>query len=148
MEVLDILAVVMGETLDVGTTLIEALGVHLDINMADHWQADAALLDGIRDKAVLNAILFDVAGDTVAQANCEATGKVQRGIIADCFAAANGRQKVERWVPRWMAFPPSAYSEQGSVQTAARWAAIEALMAAEPEAVPQITASIATLLAA
>jgi len=148
MEVLDILAVVMGETLDVGTTLIEALGVHLDIDMADHWQADAALLDGVRDKAVLNALLAEVAGDAVAQANRDATGKVQRQIIADCLAGANGRQKVERWVPRWMAFPPSAYAEQGGVPTAARWTDIEALMTREPDLVPQISAPVLTLRAA
>jgi len=148
MEVLDILAIVMGETLDVGTTLIEALGVHLDIDMADHWQADAALLDGIRDKTVLNALLAEVAGDAVAQANRDTTGKVQRQIIADCLAGAGGREKVERWVPRWMAFPPSAYTEQGGVPTATRWTEIEALMACEPDPVPQISAPVVALRAA
>jgi ParB family chromosome partitioning protein len=132
-DVLDILVVVMGETLDVGTSLIEALGVHLAIDMADHWQADAALLDGIRDKAVLNAMLADVAGDVVAQANGQATGKVQRQIIADCLAGASGRAKVERWVPRWMAFPPDAYAKQGGVPTAERWTGIAAPISSEGE---------------
>jgi len=148
MEVLDILAIVMGETLDVGTSLIEALGVHLGIDMADHWAADAALLDGIRDKAVLNAMLAEVAGTSVADANRDATGKVQRQIIADCLAGTNGRAKVERLVPRWMAFPPSAYGEQGHVPTAGRWAGIEGLFAADPDPAVVAAPPVLTLRAA
>lgn len=148
MEVLDILAIVMGETLDVGTTLVEALGVHLGIDMADHWAADAALLDGVRDKAVLNAMLAEVVGTSIADANRDATGKVQRQIISDCLAGTNGRAKVERWVPRWMAFPPSAYGEQDDVPTARRWASIEGLFASAPDVTPPIAAPILTLCAA
>ena len=48
--VLGILAVVMGETLEPGSTLIELLGRELDIAMASVWQADGGLLDLIRDK--------------------------------------------------------------------------------------------------
>jgi ParB family chromosome partitioning protein len=34
--------------------------------------------------------------------------------------------KVERWVPRWMAFPPSAYTERGGVGTVEALATVEA----------------------
>jgi len=34
-------------------------------------------------------------------------------VIDDYLTGSNGRAKVEHWVPRWMAFPPSAYTERG-----------------------------------
>ena len=34
---------------------------------------------------------------------------------SDHLTGANERPKAERWVPRWMAFPPSAYTERGGV---------------------------------
>jgi ParB family transcriptional regulator, chromosome partitioning protein len=49
-------------------------------------------------------------------------------VIADCLTGEGGRPKAERWVPRWMAFPPSAYTDRGGVATVkaagrARWIA-------------------------
>jgi len=67
-------------------------------------------------------VLSEVAGNTAATANAKATGKVKRGIIRDCLTGANGRAKVERWVPRWMAFPPSAYTARGGVPSVAQGA--------------------------
>ncbi|TPG15800.1 chromosome partitioning protein ParB [Sphingomonas koreensis] len=125
--VLDVLAIVMGETLAVGTPAIEMLGNLLAVDMAQVWQADDSLLDAVRDRELLNCILSEVAGDTVASANAKATGKVKRGIIRDCLTGENGRAKVEGWVPRWMASPPSGYTGRGGVATADRASAIAAL---------------------
>ena len=122
--VYDILAIVMAETLEAATPLIEMLGVHLLVDMAKAWQADDALLDAIRDREVLDAVLAEVAGDEVANANAKATGKVKRAIIRDCLTGENGRAKVERWVPRWMAFPPSAYTARGGIGTVSRAASL------------------------
>ena len=36
-------------------------------------------------------------------------------IAAEHLAGEGGRAKVEGWVPRWMAFPPSAYTARGGV---------------------------------
>ena len=118
--VLDVAAVVMAETLEAGSALIEALGPLLGIDMAKAWSADGALLDLVRDRNVLGAILTEVAGATVASGNDKATGKVKRGIIRDCLTGSNGRAKVEGWVPRWMAFPPSAYTTRSGVPTVAQ----------------------------
>ena len=119
-EVLRVLAVVMGETLGMGTSLIEMLGQHMAVTMADVWQADDALLDAVRDREVIGHLLADVAGEKVAAENAKATSKVQRGIIRDCLTGTNGRRKHESWVPRWMAFPASAYTERGGVGSAER----------------------------
>jgi ParB family chromosome partitioning protein len=127
--VLDSLAVVMAETLEAGTALIETLGRHLQIDMADSFSVDQTLLDLIKDREVLDAIVADVAGKDVADANAKATGKVKRQIIADCLSGGNGRAKVERFVPRWMTFPPSAYTGRGGVATVSRAATVEQLFA-------------------
>jgi ParB family chromosome partitioning protein len=49
-------------------------------------------------------MVAEVAGQQAADANAKATGKVKRQIIAGCLSGTNGRAKVERFVPRWMAF--------------------------------------------
>jgi ParB family chromosome partitioning protein len=143
--VLDALAIVMAETLEAGTPMIETLGRQLQIDMADAFEVDDALLDLIKDREVLDAIIAEVAGQQVADANAKATGKVKRQIIADCLNGANGRAKVERFVPRWMAFPPSAYTTRGGVATVSRAATVEALFASEPdpEAQPEPVAQAA-----
>ena len=132
----DVLAIVMAETLEAGSPLIELLGTLLSVDMASVWQPDDALLDLIRDREVLGAVLSHVAGEGVATANEAATGKVKRQIIRDCLTGENGRSKVEHWVPRWMAFPPSAYTERGGVATVTRAAQIGDL-ALEPTQPPE-----------
>ncbi|MGK2910481.1 MAG: ParB/RepB/Spo0J family partition protein [Sphingobium sp.] len=113
--VMSILAVVMAETLEPGSVMIETLGRELDVTMTSVWQPDNTLLDLIRDREVMNHILADVAGPDLAQAHAKATVKVQRGIVHDGLTGSNGRAKVEGWVPRWMQFPPSAYTTRGGV---------------------------------
>lgn len=132
--VMDILAIVMGETLEAGCALIEVLGPMLGTDMAKVWQGDDALLDLIRDREVLHHVLADVAGEGASQANEAATGKVKRGIIRDCLNGENGRAKVTGWVPKWMAFPPSAYTERGGVATVGRATKVADLTgSADPE---------------
>ena len=115
--VMDVVAVVMGESLAAGSPEVEAVGTQLGVPMADWWEADAAFLEGLRDREVLLAMVEEVAGATVAAANAKEKGKTLRGIIRDHLAGAGGRDKREGWVPRWMAFPPSAYTERGGVGT-------------------------------
>jgi ParB family chromosome partitioning protein len=136
-DVMAVLAVVMAETLSCGSGLIDLLGQHMAVDMKEVWQADDALLDAVRDREVIGHLLADVAGDTVAAQNAKATSKVQRGIIRDCLTGSNGREKVEGWVPRWMTFPLSAYTERGgmgSVERSGRLAEPVSVEADEPRA--------------
>jgi ParB family transcriptional regulator, chromosome partitioning protein len=126
--VMEVLAAVMAETLASGSDLIETLGVHLAVDMASYWMADAAFYELLRDREVATAILAEVGGSAVAAANAAEKGKVIKGLIADHLTGDNGRAKVDGWVPRWMAFPPSAYTTRGGVATVAaanraRWIA-------------------------
>lgn len=117
--VLDILAVVMGETLAAGDPVVAALGLHLGIDMADWWQADDAFLSLVRDKSTLAALVAEVAGKDIADANHGAAGKVLRAILGDHLSGSNGRPRVTRWVPRWMRFPASPYADAVDAPVAA-----------------------------
>lgn len=135
-QVLDILAIVMGETLYARSDMVDLLGLHLAVDMAPAWQADDALLDLIRDREILLAMVEEVAGKQVAEANAKETGKTLKAIIRDCIEGRNGRAKVEGWVPRWMRFPASSYTSRGGVGAADRSAAVASLIVPEPEAAP------------
>ena len=130
--VMGILPVVMGETLAVASTEVDMLGQHLGTDMKNCWQDHAALPDLIRDKQLLTAIVAEVAGTDVAEANAGATAKVQRGILVDCLTGSNGRTKVEGWLPKWFAFPPSGYTKRGGIGCVERSARI-AVLATLPE---------------
>src|SRR3546814_18390498 len=94
--------------------------------MARYWQADDAFFSLIRDREVLTAIVAEVAGETVARANANEKAKTLKTIVANHLAGADGRAKVEHWVPKWMAFPPSAYPARGGVGPVEKEAAVAA----------------------
>jgi len=129
---MDIVAVAMGECLASGSMAVEAVGLVLGVDMGQWWTGDDAFLDLLRDRELLSALLADVAGDAVAAANAKEKAKTQRRILGDHLRGASGRQVRAGWVPRWMAFPPSAYTARGGVGTVrAHEAACAAASAAE-----------------
>lgn len=132
--VLDIIAVAMGETLAVGSAAVDAVGSHLGIDMADWWQADACLFELLRDREVAQALLAEIAGEVVAKANEGEKAKTLKKIARDALEGENGRAKVERWVPRWMRFPPAAYTTRGGVGTVGAAARAQRI---EPEPEPE-----------
>lgn len=134
--VLEIVAIVMGETLAAGSEAVEMIGLHLGTDMRKHWQADAAFFDQLRDREVLLAITGEVAGAEVAAANAGEKTKALKAIIADCLAGANGRNKAEQWVPQWMAFPPTAYTTRGGVGSVKAAARVRHELAASAVPVP------------
>lgn len=116
-SVMDVISVAMGETLMAGGAAVEAVGQTLGLNMARWWQADPAFFDLIRDKEVLVAIVAEIAGDAVAGANAKEKGATLKRIVTDHLDGTGGREKVETWVPKWMGFPPAAYTDRGGVAT-------------------------------
>jgi ParB family chromosome partitioning protein len=126
---MEVVTVVMGETLAAGSAAIEAVGVEIGVEMARYWQADDAFFGCLRDKEVLGRIVAEVAGEGIAAANASEPGKVLKAIVRDHLQGTNGRAKVSEWVPRWMRFPPAAYTARGgvgSVEKAAHVAAANA----------------------
>ena len=127
-----ILPVVMGETLAVGSAEVDLLGQVTGTDMRANWNDSDVLPELIRDKQLLSAIIAEVAGSEVAEANAEAKAQVQRGILVDCLTGSNGRAKAEGWLPRWFAFPSSGYTTRGGVGCVERSEHIAALVA-QPE---------------
>jgi len=137
-DVMAVLAVVMGETLAVGSVAVDLAGTAIGLDMAQWWRADQALFDLLRDRQVLAAIVGEVAGEAVATANAGEKTSTLKAIIRDQLDGTNGRDKRDGWVPRWMAFPTAAYTDRGGVATvdrAVEIAAAQALIEAsgEPE---------------
>ena len=115
--VMDVIAIVMGETLASGSAAVEVTGAYIGVDMARWWQADTAFFGLLRDREVLTCIMAEVAGAVVANANATEKAKTMKSIITDNLDGTNGREKYENWVPRWMAFPPSTYTSRGGVGT-------------------------------
>lgn len=130
-DVLRVQTVIMGETLEAGSAVVEAVGVHLRVDPSAVWRPDGAFFDLIRDRAVINAILAEIAGKAVADGNVAEKLKSQKQTIRDCLAGANGRVKVEGWLPGWMAFPVRAYTDRGGLKTANEWARVSELFPAK-----------------
>jgi ParB family chromosome partitioning protein len=140
--VLDVIAVLIGETMAAGSPAVEAVGLELGVDMARWWQADAAFFELVRDREVLTCIVAEVAGNIVANANAGEKSVTLKKIVTDHLGGVAGRAKVEHWVPRWMAFPPSAYTMRGGVGTVLAAAKAEAARPApvpepQPEPVPE-----------
>ncbi|WP_150290007.1 ParB/RepB/Spo0J family partition protein [Sphingobium estronivorans] len=124
--IMEIITVIMGETLASGSAAVAAVGTQIGIAMADWWQADAAFFELIRDREVLSRVVAEVAGETVATANAGEKSKTLKRIVRDHLDGADGRTRVERWVPRWLGFPASAYTARGGVGTVAAHAKVAA----------------------
>ena len=137
---MDIVAVVMGESLASGSAAVEAVGLVLGLDMGQWWASDDAFLALLRDRELLGALLAEVVGEAVAAANVKEKARTQRRILGDHLRGENGRQARAGWVPRWMAFPPSAYTARGGVGSVsaheAAWAAASAAEDREDDPVP------------
>jgi ParB family chromosome partitioning protein len=103
-EVMRVVAFVMAQSLAAGGDVVEDVGVRLAVDARTHWQADDVFFELIRDRATINALLTDIAGDDVAKANVAEKAKTQKQIVRDYLSGTNGRTKVEGWLPRWMRF--------------------------------------------
>jgi ParB family chromosome partitioning protein len=114
---MDVIAIVIGETLFAGSAAIEAVGLHIGLDMAKWWSADGAFFEGLRDREVLTALVAEVGGAEVAAANTKEKGATLKAIVRDHLDGINGRTKVDGWVPKWMAFPPAGYTGRGAVET-------------------------------
>lgn len=114
--ILAVAAVAMGEALEAGGMVVEAVGRQLGVDLKGEWQPDAAFFDLVRDKEVAAALVADIAGEAVAAANAGEKVKVQTQLIRDYLDGTNGRPKTP-WLPRWMAFPPEPYTARGGVRS-------------------------------
>lgn len=110
-DVMKLLAVLIGETLALGTGLIDALGTDLKVDIRKDWQPDATLFDLMRDKETLGAMLAEVAGEDSAKTYLTATGTKKKEIIRMQLDGKWRKQKAG-WLPKWLAFPQGQYTKR------------------------------------
>jgi ParB family chromosome partitioning protein len=106
-----LLAVVVAESLAVGTGIVDVLGTQLKVDVLKGWQPDDTLFQLIRDKEALGAMLAEVAGKQASETHLTATGAKKKGIIRMALDG-NGRAKKDNWKPKWMAFPQAGYTKR------------------------------------
>jgi ParB family chromosome partitioning protein len=99
---------VMAETLAAHSGTVDLLGEMLHTDMRRWWSPDGTFLDLARDKEAINAMLREVAGARRADAHTASTAKVQKKVIMDCLAAAEGGEGA--WLPRYFEFPARGYT--------------------------------------
>src|SRR3546814_6463532 len=80
---MDVIVIVIGETLETGSAAVEAVGTEIGVDMARYWQADDAFFECLRDKEVLTRIVAEVAGEPVAAAHAGEKGKTLKRIVRD-----------------------------------------------------------------
>lgn len=108
-DVMRLLAAVTAETLALGTEIVDALGMAMNIDVMKTWTPDDTFFELIRDKQVLHAMLAEVIGKTAADSYLTDTGVKKKALIRKALAG-DGREKVTGWQPRWMAFPAAGYT--------------------------------------
>lgn len=110
-QVMKLLALVMAETLALGSGLVDSLGETLKVDVSADWQPDDAFFDLLRDREVTGAMLAEVIGARAAASYLTDTGKAKKQIIRNALAG-HGRERVEGWCPRWMTFPQGQYTKR------------------------------------
>ncbi len=110
-EVMRLVAVVMAEALASGTALIDTLGETLAVDVGKHWQPDETFFELARDREAVGAMLAEVIGEQAAAGYLTDTGTKKKAIIRKALAG-DGRTKVDGWLPRYMRFPQSGYTER------------------------------------
>jgi ParB family chromosome partitioning protein len=86
-------------------------------------------------------MLREVGGKRVADGNLAERVKTQKAIIRDHLEGAHDRPKVEGWTPRWMAFPPTAYTKRPFAPAARARSVAPLLRRVRPPAEPAAIAA-------
>ncbi|MGE0851985.1 MAG: ParB/RepB/Spo0J family partition protein [Hyphomicrobiaceae bacterium] len=117
-QVMQVLALVMAETLAVGTDLVDTLGLHLKVDCLKHWQPDEPFFVLVKDREAVNGMLAEVIGETAANTYLTEPGTKKKAIIRKALDG-DGRTRKEGWTPRYLAFPRGQYTKRNLLGAAA-----------------------------
>ncbi|WP_017930667.1 ParB/RepB/Spo0J family partition protein [Robiginitomaculum antarcticum] len=126
--VMRVMALAMCESLTKDADIIEAVTYAVPVDMTALWEPDDAFFDILRDKAVINAMVKDIAGKRAADANLTETGKVQKAIIRDCLDVKGSREARPDWRPKWMQVPATHYIDKATCPPASECASLSKVM--------------------
>jgi ParB family chromosome partitioning protein len=116
-QVMQVLAVVMAETLAAGTDLIDTLGQRLEVDCLRHWHPDETYFALVKDREAVSGMLAEVIGETAANTYLTEPGTKKKAIIRKALAG-DGRTRKENWKPRYMAFPRWGYTGRPTIAAA------------------------------
>ncbi len=136
-EVMRIMTCVMAESLSDRSLLVAAIGQVTEIDMKPLWKPDEAFFEILRDKRVINEMVADIAGESVADSVLTDTGKLQKNIITNRIAGHGVPEPDPDWRPRWMGFPASGYLEDGDCKPAIASQAVENMLAGKQSKVEE-----------
>jgi len=119
-EVLQVLTYTMADTLEAGGAVVEAVAAATETDMAEYWTPEPVFFDLLRDKRVINAMLGELGGETLAASSLTETGKVQKQMMG-ARIAGEGCEARGDWRPRWMQVPPGRYVEGAGSAPADAW---------------------------
>lgn len=130
--VLQFLTYVMADTLVWGGPIVEATLAACETDLAAYWKPDPALFDLLRDKRLVNALLGDIAGGSVAASMLTDTAKVQKQAICNRIIG-EGCEANPDWRPAFMQVPPQRTVKDAPSAPADAWRKVAALF--DPPAV-------------
>ncbi|WP_428408674.1 ParB/RepB/Spo0J family partition protein [Hyphococcus sp.] len=139
-EVLNVAALVMAETLEVGSATVEAALHVTGAKLGAWWTLDEAFFELLRDKRAINAMVASLAGATAAKSVLTDTAKAQKAVIRDRMNLG-GEGARECWLPAWMATPPRRFVDGAACPPADQWARIAGLFEAGEAPAPAIEAA-------
>ena len=127
-EVMRVMAFAMAESLEAGADIVEAITYAVPVDMAALWEPDDAFFEILRDKKVINAMVKDIAGETVANGYLTETGKAQKTVIRNRIAGHGVDIPDPDWRPRWMQIPAAHYFDKASCPPSKSNAAVSKVM--------------------
>lgn len=129
-EVMQVMALAMAETLDSGGPAVEAVLHACGADPSEFWKPDEAFFVLLRDKRVIGDFISDAASPEAARKGEGATIKMQKAQLAEALA---DREAVGRtaWTPGWMQVPPSRHLAGAASPPADTWDRIAGLFAAD-----------------
>jgi ParB family transcriptional regulator, chromosome partitioning protein len=92
------------------------------------WRPDDTFLDLLSGKDVVNAMLTDIGSPAVAEANKDATTKLQKGIIKDYLTGENGGEHKPDWLPAYFRFPIAAHTDRAGIAIVDKWQSFAELL--------------------
>lgn len=110
-DVLSLLALVVAETLAMGTGMIDVLGQTLKVDVGASWQPDELFFDLAKDREAVGAMLEEVIGQPAARPYITENGSKKKAIFRKAQAGED-RAKVEGWLPRYFRFPQAGYTDR------------------------------------
>jgi ParB family chromosome partitioning protein len=129
-EVMQVMALAMAETLESGGPAVEAVLHACDTDPAGFWKPDEAFFDLLRDKRVITAFIANAVSPEAAAEVEDATAKAQKAQLAEALVS---RETLldSAWMPGWMHVPPNRHIEGAACPPADAWNRIAGLFEAD-----------------